>query len=229
MEFRLLGAVAVAVAAATGTIAVIHRTAPVARRRLLDLVATGLLGGIAVGRVWAMVAAGTNPITHPLDLLIVRGGVDTVGAAVGALAAVAWAARSDLLPLLDALAPAAVFGLAGWHAGCVVRNACLGAPTTLPWGWPATGGGPDRHPVEIYTALLLVAAALIVLRLWRRHPGTARATALALFAAATARALTEPLRPVLGDGLVVEYGVATAAAALLGIWVWRRRLTADDS
>lgn len=227
MEFRLLGAVIVAVAAATGTIAVIHRTAPVTRRRLLDLVATGLLGGIALGRIWAMVAAGTNPIAHPLDLLIVRGGVDTVGATIGALAAVAWATRSDLVPLLDALAPAATFGLAGWHAGCLARSACLGTPTTLPWGWPATGGGPDRHPVEIYAALLLVAAALAVLRLWRRHPGTGRATALALVTVALVRLVTEPLRPVLGNGLIVEYAVATAAAALLAVWVWRRRLKAD--
>ena len=221
MEFRLLGAVVVAVAAACGPLALIHRGTPVLRRRTIDLVATGILGGIVIGRVWAMLTAGTNPITHPLDLLIVRGGVNTVGATVGALASVAWAARSQLLPLLDALAPGAVFGLAGWHAACLVRNACLGTPTPLPWGWPPAAGGPDRHPVELYAALLLIAAGLLIWRQWQRHPGTGRATALALFAIATARALTEPLRPVL-DGLMVEYVVGAMAALLLGLLLWRR-------
>lgn len=228
MEFRLLAAVLVAVAAAAGVIVAMHRADPKVRRAALDLVATGLLGGIVVGRVWAMLASGTNPVTHPLDLLIVRGGVDTVGATLGALAAVAWAARSQLLASLDALAPGAVFGLAGWHAGCMVRTACLGTPTTLPWGWPATPGGPDRHPVEIYTALLLIGAGLAVRRLWRRHPGTGRATALALFGAATARALTEPLRPVLGDGLMLEYLVGAGLALALCLVAWRRQPTADS-
>lgn len=217
MEFSLLGTVVVAVAAACGALALTHRRDGAQRRRTIDLVATGLLAGIAAGRLWAMIATGTNPLTHPVDILIVRGGVDTVAATLGALAAVAWASRTDLLPMLDGVAPGAAFGLAGWHAGCLVRNACLGTPTTLPWGWSATADGPGRHPVELYTAILLVLAGWLVLRLWQRRPGTGMATAVALLAAATTRAVSEPLRPVLGDGLLVEYLVAAGASLALGV------------
>ena len=222
MEFTLLAAVMLGVAAACAWLAVIHRGDAELRRTACDLVVIGALAGIVVGRIWAMVSAGTNPITHPADLFIVRGGVDPFAASIAALAAVGWSARHEGLALLDATAPGAVMGLAGWHAGCLVRGACLGSTTNLPWGWTATPAGVDRHPVELYAAALLVLAAVAVTMLWRRHSGTGLATTLAVASAAGVRALTEPLRPVLGSGRTVGYAVAAVVSVGAATVLWWR-------
>jgi prolipoprotein diacylglyceryltransferase len=226
MEFTLLAAVMVGVAAAYACLAVIHRSDAELRRATGDLVVIGALAGIVVGRIWAMVAAGTNPITHPVDLFIVRGGVDPFAASIAALGVVGWSARHEGWALLDAAAPGALMGLAGWHAGCLVRTACLGSTTNLPWGWATTAGGPARHPVEIYAATLLVLTTLAVTRLWRRRGGTGLATTVAVASAAGVRTLTEPLRPVLGDGRTIGYVIATivSVGAAVVLW-WRRRGT----
>lgn len=223
MEFTLLAAVMLGVATACGWLAVIHRGETAMRRTTCDLVVIGALAGIVAGRVWAMVAAGTNPITHPGDLFIVRGGVDPFAASIAALAAVGWSARHEGWALLDAAAPGAAMGLAGWHAGCLVRDACLGSTTSLPWGWATTAGGAGRHPVELYAAALLVLAALGVTMLWRRRGGSGLATTVAVVAAAGVRALTEPLRPVIGDGRTLGYGIATIISLGAAVVLWRRR------
>lgn len=224
MEFSLLAAATLAVAATCGSLFLIHRGDRTLARSTCDLAVIGVIAGLGVGRVWAMVAAGTNPIAHPLDLLIVRGGVDTFAAATGALAAVAWSARHDLARTLDALAPGAAFGLAGWHAGCLARDACLGTPTGLPWGWAASPGGVSRHPVELYAALLLVVAGVGLIALWRRRPATGVAATAAVLTAALIRGVTEPLRPVLGEGRTTGYLVAAGLAGIaLGLVWWRRK------
>lgn len=216
MEFGLLLAAALAVATACASLAWVHRAMPDRRRRTCDLIAAGLLGGIVAGRVWAMVAAGTNPIAHPADLLIVRGGVDTIAATLGALAAMAWSARRDPA-LLDAAAPGAVFGLAAWHASCVVRDSCLGSATSLPWGWAVEAGGTERHPVELYAAFGLAAAGWLVLRLLRRRPSLGFTALAALGGAAGVRAATEPLRLGLGGDLFAEYLIAVTLAGLAAL------------
>lgn len=230
MEFTLLAAVMLGVAAACGWLAIIHRGETTMRRTTCDLIVVGALAGIVAGRVWAMAASGTNPITHPVDLFIVRGGVDPFAASIAALAAVAWSARHQGWVLLDAGAPGAVMGLAGWHAGCLVRDACLGSTTGLPWGWATTAGGATRHPVELYAAALLVLATLGVTALWRRRGGSGLATTVAVAAVASVRALTEPLRPVLGDGRTLGYAVATGfAVAMAAVAWWRSKQPTADS
>lgn len=224
MEFSLLIAAAIAVAAACGT-------ARLQRRPDCDLIVTAVVAGIATGRLWAMVASGTNPVTHPVDILIVRGGVDTFAATAGALAAAAWSARADLLARLDALAAPALMGLAGWHVSCLARTTCLGTSTGLPWGWPADSGGVDRHPVELYAAMFFVLAAVGAVVVWRRFDRRRSGVlaALALAAAAAIRALTEPMRPVIGGGLTVDYLVAAGVLTTAAILLWRGpRLSADS-
>ena len=223
MEFTLLAAAGIGVAAGHASLVAIHRGDPDLGRRSFDLAVMGIIVGIAAGRLWAMVASGTNPLTHVTDILIVRGGVDPFAATAAALATVSWSARHTLWPSLDALAPAAAFGLAGWHAGCLVRGACLGTTTGLPWGIATTPGSALRHPVEIYAAVLLIAAGFGLVWLWRHHPATGATTWAALFAVAATRTLTEPMRPVLGRGRTMEYGVTAAAVVVLGVIVWWQR------
>ena len=217
MEFSLLGAaVAAAAALRLALWAEDGRGNPAgSARHLADLALGAAVAGLVVGRVAAMAVAGTNPLTHPGDLLIVRGGVHTGAAASAALAAAALLARRHPARLLDGIAAAALAGLAGWHAGCLIRGACLGTPTGLPWGVARAGSEVARHPVEVYAALLLLAAA-VALGWWKtRRPPPGVAAGFALAAAGAVRLVTEPMRPGIGAGPEWWYlaGIAVGAGA----------------
>lgn len=216
MEFTLLFAAASALVAMW----VANRMARPDVVKPTDLLIGAAAVGLFVGRIAAMVIDGVNPITNPGDIIIVRAGVDTGFATVGALAALAWATRSDLPRVSDLLAPAAVAGLAGWHAGCVWRDACLGTVSDLPWALAQEGSAVTRHPVEIYAALALVGAAYLLSRLpfapWLR-------TGSALGLAALIRLGTQPFRPSLTGGPVWWYGAGIGAGLLIAVWALASR------
>lgn len=180
------------------------------------LIGAGVVG-LAVGRVAAMALQGINPITNPADLIIIRGGVHTGAATIAFIVMLSWSTRSTH-GAMDALSPAILLGLAGWHSGCLWRGACLGIPGDLPWAWALEGSDVTRHPVEIYAAVGLMVAAWLVSRLgWRLwvRAGTA------LAAAAAIRLLTEPLRPSITGGPTVWYwaGVIVGLVAVVAGWM----------
>ena len=168
--------------------------------------------GLAAGRVAAMIGAGVNPLLRPGDILIVRGGVSPVFAALGAIGVLAWTYRNQLPAALDQLAPAALAGLAGWQGGCLWRGTCLGTASDLPWAMTSTGTAVTRHPVELYAAIGFLAAAFIAVRLAGR-PWLA--TGFAIAAAGGVRALTEPLRVSISGGPIEWYLAAVAVGALV--------------
>lgn len=224
MEFSLLGAVVVAIVPLYSVAKLEAKlgSSRIPSRNLTDLAVSAILAGVLVGRLSAMVLDGVNPITHPADILIIRGGVATVPATIAALATVAWYARDALWPVADSLAAPALAGLGGWHAGCVVRDSCLGTTTDLPWGLSQSGSTIGRHPVEIYAAGLLVGGAVAVV-LWRRSrgaiPGVAAAVAFAW--ASISLAVTEPLRPSLGAALQYWYLLGAGLGISLLVWTIR--------
>lgn len=179
--------------------------------------------GLFTGRIVAMIIQGVSPLSNPLDVIIVRGGVDTVAATIGAVGALAWSTRHDPHSL-DALAPAALLGLAGWHAGCLWRGACLGAASDFPWAWSGPTSEITRHPVELYAAVGFAASAFIISRLtWRPIWRSGWAFALA----GAVRLVTEPLRPSLTGGPVGWYAAAVGIgllAAATGQWLRDRGL-----
>ena len=211
MEFSLLAAALLGIALAFLTLRVERVRGITDRRDLVDVVIGSSVVGLAVGRIAAMALQGTNPLTHPLDLFFIRGGVDTGFASLGALAFLAWTARHDFWPTIDLVGPAALAGLAGWHAGCVFRGSCVGTVTTLPWG--ILDGTVTRHPVELYAALLLLAGA-VALVMWRRRLPTGFTASLALTIAAGVRLATEPLRVGLGPGPMPWYAAGVVVGAV---------------
>lgn len=229
MEFTLLGAVAIAVAATYATLRYEggRTNAADCTRDVWDALVSAAVVGLFVGRLVAMIRDGTNPLTNPGDILIVRSGVDTIAAALSGLATFVVLSRSDPWWLADSAAPAAIAGLSGWQAGCTVRGACLGTPSDLPWAIAQSGSEITRHPVEIYAALLL-AAAVVALILWKRSRPTAGVVAAtAIAAASAARWLTEPLRPGLGSDLSLFY--ASAFVAALAVAIIRQTRTSERS
>lgn len=174
------------------------------------LIGAGLIG-LVVGRITAMPAQGINPLTNIGELIIVRGGVHTAAAAAAFVVALIWATRQTP-GAVDAMAPAIVLALAGWHSGCVWRGACLGSVSDLPWAWALPGSTVTRHPVEIYAAIALALGAWLVSRLgwgpWLR-------SGAALAGISLTRLLTEPMRPSITGGPVGWYLIG----ALLGVLV----------
>lgn len=178
-----------------------------------DVLLGAAIVGLVAGRLAAMILTGTNPITHPADMILIRGGVDTGFASVGALLYLAFALRRAGWRAADAIAPAALAGLAGWHAGCLFRGTCLGTRSELPWALSEPGSDLTRHPTELYAALLFLAAALVAVTLLRRSLPRSAVFSLGLASAGLIRLVTEPIRPSLGSGPIWWYGTA----ALLGM------------
>ncbi len=215
MEFTLLAAALLGIALAFATLRIERARGVTDRRDLVDIIIGASVIGLAVGRVGAMTVQGTSPFTHPLDLFFVRGGVDTGFASLGSLGYLIWTARHDFWPTVDLIAPAALAGLAGWHAGCVFRGSCAGTVTTLPWG--IRDGAIARHPVELYAALLLLAGA-IALVFWRQRLHLGVVASLALTIASGARLVTEPLRLGLGSSPAPWY-VAGVVVGVAGVMI----------
>lgn len=206
MEFTLLWAALTAVVLAWVGLRVWPERVP---DNAFDRLVGAGLAGLVAGRLTAMIVQGVNPLTSPGDIIVIRGGVHTGAAALLFVVTLAWTTRTSL-HALDALAPATLLALAGWHAGCLWRGACLGAVSDLPWAWALPGSEMTRHPVEVYAAIGLAIGAWLVSRLgW---PPWLRA-GLALCLVSVIRLLTEPLRPSITGGPVGWY----LAGVVLGV------------
>jgi len=189
---------------------------------LWDIALMAGLAGILVGRLAAMIGDGVNPLTNPGDIVIIRGGVSTGWAASSAIAIVAWRARNEFWLVSDGLAAAALAGLAGWQAGCLTRDACLGTPTDLPWAQAQSGSQIGRHPVELYAAIGFAVGA-VGLAWWkaRGRPGLGVPAGLALATAGGVRLASEPFRPSLSNGPVAWYLAALVVGLGVALWRWR--------
>lgn len=182
----------------------------------LDHLIGAAVVGLFVGRLVAMIDQGVNPLLNPAEIIIVRGGVHTGAATLASIGTLGWSSRRDL-HWIDALAPSALLGLAGWHLGCVWRGACLGTASELPWAWSGPTSTITRHPVEIYAFVGLAVAAWVVGRL----PWTLFTRAgLALASAGLVRLITEPIRPSLTGGPIGWY-IAAIALGILAAAVGR--------
>jgi prolipoprotein diacylglyceryltransferase len=186
---------------------------------LWDVGLMSAMSGLLIGRLVSMISAGIKPVTDPFQIILVRSGVSTVGATLGAVAVFTWLARKSLLEAADAIAPAALAGLAGWHAGCLATGSCLGTGSSLPWATTLPGSTVARHPVELYAAGAFLLAG-IGLALWKQHgrPPLGSVAGLALLAASLTRLSTQPFRISLAGGPVYLYAAGALVGAALTIW-----------
>lgn len=228
MEFTLLGAVVFAYVAFWVTMwwEGPRGNAAGCARSPFDTAVAATMAGLLAGRLASMIGGGVNPLTNPADILIVRSGVATGPAALTGLLVYGWLSRSELIAMFDAVAPAAVAGLAGWHAGCLVRGTCLGTQSDLPWAMTQPGSTITRHPVEIYAAVLMgVVAGVLAWWKYRGRPAVGLPAGIALAAASAVRLVTEPLRTALGTGPVWWYVAGVACGLAVAVVAHRRRVT----
>lgn len=184
------------------------------------------VSGLFIGRIVSMVQTGVNPLTEPLQIMLMRSGVSTVAVVIGTLLVFSYLARKALVAAADGVAPAALMGLAGWYAGCLATGSCLGVESSLPWATPLPGSAITRHPVEIYAAVGM-ALVSIALALWKQHgrPAPGSVAGIGLLSASAIRLMTEPLRISLAGGPVVLYtaGVVAGSAMVVASIVSKRR------
>jgi prolipoprotein diacylglyceryltransferase len=229
MEFTLLAAAMLGVGSAYVMLwwEARHGNADRCAGNLWDTMLVSGMAGLVVGRIVAMLLDGVNPIGHPADIILVRSGVSTVGATLGAVATFLWFARREPIRTADAISAATLAALAGWHAGSMFRGSFLGTPSDLPWTMAQSGSSVTRHPVEIYAAIgyLIIAVAVALWKAYGRPPLGAAAS-VAILGAAGVRVLTEPMRPSLGGGPIWFY-VLGVIVGIVGIgWsIWNKRRT----
>ena len=221
MEFTLLGAAAIAAGSAYGMLWWEAKRGNAARcaGNLWETAMVSVVVGIFIGRIVAMLIDGVNPLAHPMDVMLVRSGVSTVGASLGTAVVFLWQSRKEPTAMADGISAAALAGLAGWSAGCLVRGTCLGTASDLPWAMAQEGSTVTRHPVGIDAAVLLAIAA-IALAWWKayRRPSAGVPASLAIVAAATVRLATEPMQPSLSGGPVWFYAAALVVGLVGVIW-----------
>ncbi|MGB5732748.1 MAG: prolipoprotein diacylglyceryl transferase family protein [Acidimicrobiia bacterium] len=226
MEFTLLAAAAIAGAAAYTMLwwEARHGNAARCTGNLWEAGVVSAVAGIFIGRIVAMLIDGVNPIAHPMDVILVRSGVSTVGASLGALAVFAWLVRKEPVTMADGISAAALAGLAGWQAGCLVRGTCLGTGSDLPWAIAQAGSDVARHPVGVYAALMLGASA-VGLAWWKafRRPPAGAPAAIAVIAAAGTRLVVEPLQPSISGGPVWFYATGLVVGIVALVWSVVRR------
>ena len=221
MEFTLLGAAAIAAAAAYGMLWWEAKRGNAARcaGNLWETALVSVVAGIFIGRLIAMLIDGVNPLAHPMDVMLVRSGVSTAGAALGTAVAFLGQSRKEPIAMADGISAAALAGLAGWSAGCLARGTCLGTASDLPWAMAQEGSTVTRHPVGIYAAVLLALAA-IAIAWWKayRRPAPGMPASVAVVAAAAVRLATEPLQPSLSGGPEWFYAAALIAGLVGVVW-----------
>ena len=175
-------------------------------------------------------------LNHPWDFLAPNAGWVSFGALAGLIVAVVGTCRVKQISawsMLDAWAPAIMFGHAFARMGCLAAGCCHGRPADWPLGIPVPwsvryvtlGRAPEDllvvplHPSPLYEALLAMA---LFNWLPRPHPGRAYAGqgfARMLMGYGVGRAVLELFRGDLERGLYldgwVSAGQATSAIAVL--------------
>lgn len=146
-----------------------------------DLVISGGLFAIVVGRlVWVGTEA---PLLyrHPFDLIRVQSGVDYSSAAV-TFALVSWVqSRRGGVELRDFAAVTLLFAMAGFAVLCLLRGDCYGQSGPYPIAIPFAQFSEPRLPIGLYEAIGLTSVGFILLSA-RLSAGALLCASLAAFA-----------------------------------------------
>ena len=216
-----------------------------------DIVAAAVVGGIVGAKLWYVA------LNQDADALFSRGGLVWYGGFIGGALAVmlnGWRLGVPLRWTMQLAAPALALSYALGRIGCFLVNDDYGRPTDLPWGIrfpdglpPSTAGnmthlfgipvpaGVDPstvlavHPTQIYEALLMVGAFLVLWRLRDRRP-IGWLFGLYLVFAGVERFFIEILRAK-DDRLFGPFTIAQVTSVILiaiGVWLLRRWRSGDS-
>ena len=154
-----------------------------------NVVLLGMIAGVVGARIFYVVQNWNYYKVNPAAIIRVdQGGLVFYGGFILALITIVWYVRkickTDVIRVLDALAPALAVAHALGRVGCFFNGCCYGKPADLWWSvvYPANTepfvryGAMALHPVQIYEAILNVILAIVlsfVLRKSKRGVTTA--------------------------------------------------------
>lgn len=135
--------------------------------KMVDYMILILVSGIIGARIMYVIINAGYYINNPIEIFYLsRGGLVWYGGLAAAFIASVWFVKRkgmDLWSVADLMAPYLALGQAFGRVGCYLNGCCFGiyAPVGCIFG--------DRHPTQIYSAILLLVIFGLLLRLQERR------------------------------------------------------------
>lgn len=208
-----------------------------------DIVAAAVIGGIVGAKLWYVA------VTQDAGALFSRGGLVWYGGFIGGAAAVilnGWRLRVPLRWTMQLVAPALPAAYALGRIGCFLVNDDYGRPSDLPWAVkfpqglpPSTAASMEQlfgipvpagidpstvlavHPTQIYEAIIMLAAFMLLWSLRKRSWAIGRIFGLYLVFAGAERFFIEILRAK-DDRFLGPFTLAQLTSVILiviGVWL----------
>lgn len=208
-----------------------------------DIVAAAVIGGIVGAKLWYVA------VTQDAGALFSRGGLVWYGGFIGGAAAVilnGWRLRVPLRWTMQLVAPALPAAYALGRIGCFLVNDDYGRPSDLPWAVkfpqglpPSTAASMEQlfgipvpagidpstvlavHPTQIYEAIIMLAAFMLLWSLRKRSWPIGRIFGLYLVFAGAERFFIEILRAK-DDRFLGPFTLAQLTSVILivlGVWL----------
>jgi hypothetical protein len=180
---------------------------------VLAMASTPLMVGLGVGRLVAVALDDPHALGRPLDLLLIRGGVEFWPGLVAACAWVLISTRggyASAVQRLSLLAPFALWGYAAYEATCLLREGCFGPRVSA--GLRPGGIGEPQLPVGAVLALWAVAVGFAVWR-WSTELRPSGVVVVAVAGLAVGRAVAGFYLPRVSVGLTRAHRESIVVAA----------------
>lgn len=199
------------------------------RPAVSDLYFNGAIAFVAAGRAAYLILEDRGSAFDPLVAIQIQGGIEPLAGTIAVGALVAWEVsrrREVAWPIVAAGALGLVVAAIVYDGGCVVRDACYGAPAPAPLGFRMGGLADTRLATPLVEAALLLGVLWAVFRAWRRLSWPMRA-AIPFAAVALLRAALTPLSVLEWDAVgfrtyvTVAAGMGVVGGALVATWMAR--------
>ena len=203
---------------------------------ILSLTSTPLIVGLAVARLVAVALDDPATMRRPVDLLLIRGGMEFWAGVLGAAAATWVGARRNRMSTVERVADVAPFALlayAVYEAACLVRDGCFGPASSL--GLRPGGLGQRQIPVGILVGLAVAGLSFAAWRVSGRVRPAA-VVAVSLAGLASIRSAAGFASPRVSAGLTRPHRESLVALALGLLWTaalfargWAETSTCDGT
>ena len=181
-----------------------------------DLYFNGAIAFVAAGRVIYVLLEDRASLTDPVVAVQIQGGIEPLAGVIAVAFVVGWEVsrrRGEPWPLLAAASLGLVVATVAYDAGCVVRDACYGAPAPAPLGFRMSGLADTRLATPLLEAAMLLGVLSALFGAWDRLSWPLRA-ALPFAMVALVRSALTPLSVLQWDAVGVRTYLAIVAGLL---------------
>jgi len=182
----------------------------------------GGLAFLVAGRLGYVALATPELLLDVVVLIRFADGVDPVVGAAASLGVIAWRGRGEGRSELAMRGLVAVVGLmlasVAYGLACPLREACFGATTSTPWGFPMHGLAEPRFATPLIESVLLLAVLAVMVRYVGRW--SMERTGWALLAALVV--VRVAMMPISASGVDVAFAFLLLVVAMgSAVLAWR--------